>query len=62
MSPLSKAQWISVIRNSVFAFLAVVIPLLATTTNYSQDALKAIAVAGIMAAFKVVEKVFTPVA
>lgn len=62
MSPLDKAQWISVVRNSVFAFLAVAVPLLLTTNDYSQSALKAIAVAGIMAALKVVEKVFTPVA
>lgn len=60
MSPLTKDQWVSVIRNSVFAFLAVVVPLLATSTDLSQASVKAAVVAGIMAAFKVVEKVFTP--
>ena len=55
LSKLDKAQWISVLRNTVFAALSAAIPyILAGQYNVGASA-------AIMAGLKVVEKLFTPV-
>ena len=54
LSPITKQQVISIVKNAVFAGLAAV---LASVTAGSTD-YRAIAVVGFMAALKVVEKAF----
>ena len=59
MTPLSKEQWLSVVRNAVFAFAATFSTSLSVSGELNRSALFSAATAGLMAAFKVVEKLFT---
>lgn len=56
ITPITKAQWKSVLLNTVFAFIAAFIPVLAASDSLDKAALIGAATAGVMAAFKVIEK------
>lgn len=56
MTALTKDQWKSVLLNSVFAFAAAFVPVLAASDNLDKAALTGAATAGVMAVLKVVEK------
>ena len=55
----TKAQWLSVLRNTVLAFVSAFAITLSTSTELSTAVLKAAAVAGLMASVKVIEKIVT---
>ena len=59
MTPITKTQWKSVLTNSALAFLAVFLPAIVYSPEFTQAAIKAALVAGFMAAFKVIQKAFT---
>ena len=59
ISTPTKAQWLSVFRNTVLAFVSAFAIALSTSTELSAAVLKAAAVAGLMAAGKVIEKVIS---
>lgn len=61
VSALDKTQWASVVRNSVFTFLTVLLASLTVSQDISRPALLAALSAAGMAVLKVVEKAFTPV-
>ncbi len=56
LSPITKSQWLSVIRNAVFAAIAAAVALYAAGTSDTQ----VLVATAIMAALKVVEKAVTP--
>lgn len=58
LSPITRAQWVSVIKNAAFAAVAAVIALSQSGTNDKHVLL----MAALMAGFKVIEKAFTPAA
>jgi hypothetical protein len=58
MTPITKSQWKSVALNTVFAFIAAFLPILAASENLDKAALVGAATAGVMAALKVIEKAF----
>ena len=58
-SPITKDQWASVVRNSVFAFLSVFAATLQASGQLDKKALLAADSAAGMAVFKIVEKSLT---
>jgi len=56
MSPVTKAQWKSVLLNSIFAFLAAFTPVIIASENIDKATLVAAATAGLMAILKIIEK------
>lgn len=54
----TKEQWMSVLRNTVIAFVSAFAITLSTSTELSTATLKAAAVAGLVACGKVLEKLF----
>lgn len=58
VTPLTKDQWKSVALNTVLAFFATFLPTLVYSTNWDRAAISSAVVAGLMAAFKVIEKAF----
>lgn len=58
MTPLTKSQWKSVAINTVLAFCATFLPAIVFSPELNQAVVKAAVVAGLMAAFKVIEKAF----
>ena len=58
MTPLTKSQWKSVALNTLFAFIAAFVPVLAASENLDKAALVGAATAGVMAGLKVIEKAF----
>ena len=59
MTPITKVQWKSVAVNSLLAFLAVFLPAIVYSPEITQAVVKAAVVAGLMAAFKIVQKAFS---
>ena len=59
LTPLTKAQWISVARNSLFAFIATFVTIVSASGNFDGSTLVAAATAGVMAVLKIVEKALT---
>jgi hypothetical protein len=58
MTPLTKAQWKSVVLNAVLAFFATALPTLVYSTSWDKAAVSGAVVAGFMSAFKIIEKAF----
>jgi uncharacterized membrane protein YagU involved in acid resistance len=56
MTPISKRQWQSVVLNTLFAFFAAFAPVVIASGSFDKATLTAAAVAGLMASFKIVEK------
>ena len=59
VTPLTKSQWKSVVVNSLFAFLSTFLPSVVFSPTINSAVLKSALVAGIMAAFKIVQKALT---
>lgn len=59
ISPISKNQWKSVLRNAIFAFVSAFVPVLLYSDNLDRAAITGGVVAGIMAVLKVCEKSLT---
>lgn len=59
LSVITKSQWISVVRNALFAFVASFGALLATPDHINKQLLISAAAAGFMAALKIIEKALT---
>lgn len=59
MTPLTKNQWKSVLINSLLAFVSAFLPVIVYSTNLDKAAISGAVVAGLMAAFKVLEKLGT---
>jgi hypothetical protein len=59
MSPLTRSQWKSVLLNTVFAFIAAFLPIIVASENIDKAVLVGAATAGMMAAFKILEKAIT---
>jgi hypothetical protein len=55
----TREQWLSVLRNTVIAFVSAFAVTLSTSTELSVAAIRAAAVAGIVASGKVLEKLFS---
>lgn len=58
VTPLTRAQWKSVLINSLLAFFATFLPAIVFAPELTQAVVKAALVAGLMAGFKIVEKAF----
>lgn len=55
----TRAQWLSVLRNTAIAFVSAFAIAISTSNELSLAVLKAAAVAGLMACGKVLEKLFS---
>ena len=55
----TREQWLSVLRNTVLAFVSAFAITLSTSTDLNTATIKASAVAGLMACAKVIEKLFS---
>ena len=59
VTPLTKKQWVSVLTNSLLAFVAVFLPAIVYSPELNQAVVKSALVAGLMASLKIVQKAFT---
>lgn len=59
VSTITKNQWQSVLRNSIFAFASAFVPVLLYSDNLDKAAITGALVAGIMAVLKIIEKSLT---
>jgi hypothetical protein len=60
ITPVTKAQWKSILISVVMTFVATFAYELTEVDNLTKVAVEGAVVAGIMAAFKIVQKLLTP--